>query len=79
VSYVPISPPPFLDVPVRTLDSILNFVEGQIHRSTTVRVLNSLSDPGKIQEYRERLAAAMSQFEVSLVASLLYPRNRANG
>jgi hypothetical protein len=31
-----------------------------------------MADAGKIQEYRERLAAAVSQFEVSPVNFLLY-------
>ena len=30
-----------------------------------MRVLYSMADAAKIQEYRERLAAAVSQFEVS--------------
>lgn len=58
---------------IRTLESIYEFVEEQVRRNKAVRVLYSMADAGKIQEYRERLNAAMSQFEVSPVKFVLYP------
>ncbi|CAA7263498.1 unnamed protein product [Cyclocybe aegerita] len=50
---------------VTTLSSILDFVEGQVDRKRTIRVFYSIADVGKIKEYRERLQAAISKFQVS--------------
>ena len=62
----------FLDKKYRTLESILGFVEEQVGRKKAVRVLYSMADAGKIQEYRERLAAGMNKFEVRQVIFVLY-------
>jgi hypothetical protein len=48
----------------RTLQSINLFVEAQLRRGALRRVVFSKGDLGKIQEYRERLNAAMALFEV---------------
>ncbi|CAA7270604.1 unnamed protein product [Cyclocybe aegerita] len=50
---------------VTTLHMILGHVEDQIKRSRTMRVIYSVADTVKIKEYRERLQAAVSKFEVS--------------
>jgi hypothetical protein len=60
---------------VRILESILEFVEGQVGRNKIFRMLHSMADAGKIQEYRERLAVVISQFEVSPLAFVIYPLN----
>ena len=62
----------FIDKFVRILEPILAFVEDQVKRSRTGRVLNNFTDrdSGKIQEYRERVQGAIRKFKVSLVARL---------
>ncbi|KAF8958241.1 hypothetical protein BDZ97DRAFT_2078671 [Flammula alnicola] len=54
-----------IDDLVSTLDSIQHFVEVQVSRNWFLRILFSVSDTGKIQEYRQRLAACVTKFEVS--------------
>ncbi|KAF8956485.1 hypothetical protein BDZ97DRAFT_1925493 [Flammula alnicola] len=60
-------PPPELRVViedlVQTLSSIEKFVTSQVARKGPKRVIYSMADPGKIQEYRWRLGAAVSKFE----------------
>jgi len=50
---------------LNTLGMIARFAEAQVERKRFIRVMNSVGDGNKIREFRERLAQAMSRFEVS--------------
>ena len=60
---------------VRILVSISEFIEEQVRRNKIFRVFYSMANAGKIQKYRERVAAVMSQFGVSPVVFVMYPLN----
>ncbi|KAF8958247.1 hypothetical protein BDZ97DRAFT_1842506 [Flammula alnicola] len=49
----------------QTVMAIHEFVQAQASRSKVIRILFSVSDVGKIEEYRERLGTCISKFEVS--------------
>ncbi|KIJ94852.1 hypothetical protein K443DRAFT_109711 [Laccaria amethystina LaAM-08-1] len=53
-----------------TLHSINQFVEAQLRRGKLLRIAFSKGDLGKIQEYRERLNAAMALFEFQNTISI---------
>jgi hypothetical protein len=50
---------------------IAKFAEAQMCRGQLVRVMNIVEDGNKIREYRERLAQAVNQFQVSVVTSCI--------
>jgi hypothetical protein len=53
----------------------LEFVEEHVMRKRAIVASKSTSDVAKIQEYHERLQAAMGQFMVSIVGFVLHSFN----